>query len=167
MATVNLISTKTLRDEYLVDDNLDEKYYISLIKKCQDFIIKPLLGEDLYDEIINQIINNNLTDVNEKLIDNYIQPTIAYYVMSEVVYSTAYKLKNSGIETGDQYRFSELVKISNKYKNDSNEYQQILRDYVIDNGIQILPEKNTINYGIYLGKTFHKDYHNMPDKNKK
>lgn len=163
MAIVNLISTKTLRDEYLIDDNLDEKYYLSLIKKCQDCIIKPLLGEDKYNEIINQVTGATLTSENETLVDDYIQPIIGYYVMSEVVYSTAYKLKNQGIETGDQYRFSELVKVSDKYRKDCNEYQQILKDYVCDNSIQILPEKNTINYGIYLGKT----YYNQPDKNKK
>ena len=61
MSIVNLISTKTLRDEYMIDENLDEKYYLPLIKKAQDFIIKPLLGEDFYNLIINQVINNNLT----------------------------------------------------------------------------------------------------------
>lgn len=166
MAIVNLISTKTLKDEYLIDDNLDEKYYISLIKKCQDCLIKPLLGGDKYNEIINQVTSTTLTFDNETLIDDYIQPIIGYYVMSEVVYSTAYKLKNQGIETGDQNRFNELVKVSEKYRKDCNEYQQILKDYVCDKSIQILPEKNTINYGIYLGKTYYKDYHNQPDKNK-
>ena len=36
----------------MIDENLDEKYYLPLIKKAQDFIIKPLLGEDFYNLII-------------------------------------------------------------------------------------------------------------------
>lgn len=147
-----LISIQTLKDEYLIDDNLDDKYIQSHIKKCQDFIIKPLLGEDLYEQIILQISGNTVSSVNETLIDEYIQPIIAYFVMAEVVFSTAYKLKNQGVEFGDANRFNELVKLSNKYMKDCDEYQQILRRYVCLENIQTVQEKPTINSGIYLGR---------------
>lgn len=166
MSIVNLISTKTLRDEYMIDENLDEKYYLPLIKKAQDFIIKPLLGEDFYNLIINQVINNNLSVKNKTIIDDYIQPIIAYYVMGEVVFSTAYKLKNAGVDAGDQYKFSELVKISDKYRKDCDSYQQILTKYVCDNSIATIPEKNTFKVGLYLGQSYPINYYNQPDKNK-
>jgi Glu-tRNA(Gln) amidotransferase subunit E-like FAD-binding protein len=157
-----LISIQTLKNEYLIDDNLDDKYIQSHIKKCQDFIIKPLLGETLYNELLSQIENNSLTEKNETLIEEYIQPVIAYFVMSEVVFSIAYKLKNAGVESGDVDRFNELVKISNKYKADSDEYQQILKRYVCLNGVSIVPEKETISCGIYFPKKhiFTKDFLN-------
>lgn len=162
MATILLISPQTLKNEYLFDENIEDKYVISNIQKCQDFIIKPLLGKTLYDELISQVENDTVTDENEILIDNYIQKIIVYFVMGEVVFSTAYKLKNQGMENGDPSRFGELVKISEKYKRDSETYQQILREYLCDNSISFIPEKETINTGIYLGKSCYKDYRNLP-----
>ena len=50
--------------------------------------------------------------------------------MSEVVYSTAYKFKNKGLEDANNAsKFSELVAISKKYLMDSQHYAQILGDY--------------------------------------
>ena len=122
-----LISIKTLKDFYLVDDNLEDKYLLSNIVKGQDFIIRPLLGETLYDEIIEQIETDSLTGDNKYLLD-LIEKPLAYYVMSEVVYSTAYKLKNQGLEEGsDSNRFNELVRVSKKYLLDSQHYESILR----------------------------------------
>lgn len=125
---VLLISIKTLKDNYLIDDNLEDRYLLSNIVKAQDFVVAPLIG-DKYKEIVEQIENGSLTEDNKYLLDK-IEPVIAYYVMSEVVYSTAYKLKNQGLEEGaNSSRFSELVSISKKYALDSQHYAQILGDY--------------------------------------
>lgn len=123
-----LISIKTLKDKYLIDDNLEDKYLISNISKAQDFVVAPLIGEK-FTEIKEQIENDSLTDDNKDLLDK-IEPVIAYYVMSEVIYSTAYKFKNKGLEdTNNASKFSELVAISKKYLMDSQHYAQILGDY--------------------------------------
>ena len=50
-----MISLKTLKDNYLIDDNLDDKYVLPVIVKGQDFIIRPILGSTKYNEIIEQI----------------------------------------------------------------------------------------------------------------
>lgn len=123
-----LISIKTLKDKYLIDDNLEDKYLISNISKAQDFVVAPLIGKK-FTEIKEQIENDSLTDDNKYLLDK-IEPVIAYYVMSEVVYSTAYKFKNKGLEDANNAsKFSELVAISKKYLMDSQHYAQILGDY--------------------------------------
>lgn len=125
-----MISIKTLKDTYLIDDNLSDKYILPVIKKGQDFIINPLLGQTLYDTIIEQIETDSLSDDN-KIILNKIEPILAYYVMSEVIYSTAYKLKNQGLEENvDANRFNELVRISKKYLIDSQHYESLLKDFV-------------------------------------
>lgn len=152
-----MISIKTLKEEYFIDDNIEDKYLLSNIKKAQDFIIKPLLGITKTEELLSQINSGVVSSENDVLIKTYIQPVIAYFVISEVVYSTAYKLKNEGISEGDQYKFNELIKVSSKYLRDSQAYEQILRDYIYREGI-ILPilaneEVKASGYeiGIYLG----------------
>lgn len=152
-----MISIKTLKEEYFIDNNIDDKYLLSNINKAQDFIIKPLLGITKTEELLYQINSGTVTTENDTLIKVYIQPVIAYFVISEVVYSTAYKLKNEGVSEGDQYKFNELVKVSSKYLRDSQTYEQILRDYIYREGI-VLPilaneEVKGSGYktGIYLG----------------
>ena len=143
-----LISIKTLKDFYLVDDNLEDKYLLSNIIKGQDFIIRPLIGEDKYDELVGQIETDSLTGDNKYLLDLLEKP-LAYYVMSEVVYSTAYKLKNEGLENNDSSnRFDELVRISKKYLLDSQHYESLLKDFInpcTKNGVNIYKS------GLYLG----------------
>ena len=143
-----MISLKTLKDNYLIDDNLSDKYILPVIKKGQDFIIRPLLGETVYDTIINEIETDNLSD-DSKIILNKIEPILAYYVMSEVVYSTAYKLKNEGLENNDSSnRFNELVRISKKYLLDSQHYESLLKDFIspcTKKGVNIYKS------GLYIG----------------
>lgn len=145
---VLLISIKTLKDSYLIDDNLSDKYLISNIVKGQDFIIRPLIGEDKYDELVGQIETDSLTGDNKYLLD-LIEKPLAYYVMSEVVYSTAYKLKNEGLENNDSSnRFDELVRISKKYLLDSQHYESLLKDFIspcTKKGVNIYKS------GLYLG----------------
>lgn len=136
--TVLMISLKTLKDEYLIDDNLDDKYIIPVITKGQLFIVKPLLGNLKYDQLINDIYNNTTSSDDEILIKDYIQPVLAYYILSEVVYSTAYKMKNNPDYQNNpsaSERFNELIRVSKHYLNDSNHFEQILRDYISSKGI--------------------------------
>lgn len=143
-----MISIKTLKDSYLIDDNLSDKYILPVIKKGQDFIIRPILGEKLYSQIIEEIENDTLTD-NSKDILNKIEPILAYYIMSETVYSLAYKLKNEGLENNDSSnRFDELVRISKKYLLDSQHYESLLKDFInpcTKDGVNIYKS------GLYLG----------------
>lgn len=143
-----LISIKTLKDSYLIDDNMSDKYLISNIVKGQDFVIKPLIGEK-YEEIVEQIENDSLSDDNKYLLAK-IEPVLAYYVMSEAMYSSAYKFKNKGLEDANNAsKFSELVAISKKYLLDSQHYAQILGDYF---SASCNSETNKVyKTGLYLG----------------
>ena len=132
-----LIGLKTLKEQYLIDDNIEDKYILSVIKKGQDFILRKVLGSEKLKQLLNDVENDSVSDDDDILIKNYIQPILAYYTMSEVVYSTAYKLKNNPEFqlNPNSTRFDELIKISKKYLIDSQSYEQILRDYICEYNI--------------------------------
>lgn len=162
-----LISLTTLKNDYPIDDNLEDKYILPNVIKCQDFIIRPLLGEPKWLELIAQIDGDTVSNENDELIKEYIQPIIAYYVMSEVTYSTAYKLKNQGLEDANNAsRFGELVKIANKYLIDSDQYQSRLKQWMVLYGGMAPDCKFTYKHGLYLGQSTGIDYNNLPDSNK-
>lgn len=145
---VLLISIKTLKDKYTIDDNIEDRYLIGNIVKGQDFIIKPLIGRERYNTLINGIDTNTLTVEDKELLEG-VEPILAYYVMSELVYSTAYKLKNKGLEDGsDSGRFDELVRISRKYLIDSQHYEQILRGSISTGSCS--ESKGVYKTGLYL-----------------
>lgn len=148
-----LISPSILKLEYNVDDNIDDKYLISSIIKGEDFIIKKILTADKYNELIAQISSNTVTVDNELLIKQYIRPCLAYYVLSEVVYSTAYKMKNNPDyqnNPSSSERFNELVRVSKHYLNDSKQYEELLKEYMCDNSIT-KNEDYEFKCSLYLG----------------
>jgi len=149
------VSVKTLKEQYIFDDNIEDRYLIPNIKKGMDFLIHPLLGDDKYEEMVAQVDSNTVTPENEIILKQYIQPILAYYVLSEVIYTTAYKIKNNPVseDSPNEGRFDELVKLSNKYRRDSEQYQQRLKYYLCDNNIVLDTEgmKNTFKTGFYLG----------------
>jgi len=133
-----LISPSILKLEYNVDANIEDAYLISNIVKGEDFIIKKILSTDKYNELISQITNNTVTEANDLLIKQYIRPCLAYYVFSEVVYSTAYKMKNNPDyqnNPSSSERFDELVRVSKHYLNDSKQYEELLKEYMCDNNL--------------------------------
>ena len=148
-----LISPAVLKLEYNVDDNLDDKYLLSNIIKGEDFIIKKILTEEKYNELTTQIFKQSVSADNEKLIKQYIKPCLAYYVLSEVVYSTAYKMKNNPDyqnNPSSSERFNELVRVSKHYLNDSKQYEELLKEYMCDNSIT-KNEKYKFKSSLYLG----------------
>ena len=148
-----LISPTVLKLEYNVDENIDDKYLISNIVKGQDFIIKKILTVDKYDELITQISTNTVSTDNDNLIKQYIRPCLAYYVLSEVVYSTAYKMKNNPDyqnNPSSSERFNELVRVSKHYLNDSKQYEELLKEYMCDNSITT-GEDYKFKCSLYLG----------------
>lgn len=158
-----LISLTTLKADYPFDENIEDKYVLPNIIKCQDLIIRPLLGEIKWNEIITQIDADSVSVKNEELIKEYIQPIIAYYVMSEITYSTAYKIKNAGLEdANNSYRFNELVKIANKYLVDSDHYQSRLKEWMILYGGLVVDCRFKYKHGLYLGQGTNINYDNLP-----
>lgn len=141
---VLFISIKTLKESYLIDNNLEDKYITPNIKKGQDFIIRPIIGDYKFKQLKDEITNHGVTPYNDKLIKEYIEPALAYYVMSEILFATAYKFKNSGLE--GENKFEELIRISRKYLQDSETYQGILKDFLSDNA----NNTNTFKTSLYI-----------------
>lgn len=152
---IAFVSLTTLKDMYGFDLNTDQAYILPNIYKCQKFVIKPLIGNDEYNNLEQYVIEkeNNIVTTNaryEVMLD-YISDIIAYYVKSEIVFNTAYKMKNAA-NSPDGDRFDELIKISKKYQSDSDGFSKLFRDWMCDNGM-IKGEKYIFRSSIFLGDT--------------
>ena len=49
------------------------------------FYILPILGTQLYNQIISQVGSNTVSAANVTLLDNYVVPCLMYYVKCELI----------------------------------------------------------------------------------
>jgi hypothetical protein len=89
MQNTYLISEGKLKAFTDINNALDTDLIKSAIREAQIIQITRLLGQKLYDKIVNDVANNTITGVYKTLLDDYIQDVLiyyAYYVALEYIY---------------------------------------------------------------------------------
>ena len=126
-------------DEALIDNdfNLIEKKYI-----------RPVLGEDLYDELIADG-SSGWSAANQTLVEDYIQPCLAKYVIYESLPMIRGNITSSGIVVNDPQTSNAASdnvyhNIRSKIISDAEFLKSLLKDYLDDN-----PDSNTDITNLY------------------
>tara|TARA_Y100001963_G_scaffold151638_1_gene234867 strand:- start:715 stop:1209 length:495 start_codon:yes stop_codon:yes gene_type:complete len=99
-ATTEIMTTTEVLDKIPNNDfdpALVEKYII----KAQRKYIRPLLGDDFYDQILTQSAAGSLSTDNSALVTNYLKPCLAYYVIADAFPSIKSNITSSGVVTLD------------------------------------------------------------------
>jgi len=166
-----LISQSYLIEKSVITNNTDFKYLTPVIEWVQDLKIRPLIGTNLYNEILTQTTPpTSLTAANQTLVDNYLLKTMLFYIMSDAVVTMRYKYSNIGIvvrNTSDAVAIgdNEAEKLMDFYKNKAEEYGQLMVDYIIFNSTSypayftntglgnVKPIGDSFDIGIYLPPT--------------
>lgn len=97
MNTSIFISEDYLKQNTVINGNVDDKYLVANLKMIEDVYIHPLLGSFLYDEIRDQINASGVTTLNRTLIEDYVQPTLIYYLLAELPVDMVFKWENKAI----------------------------------------------------------------------
>jgi hypothetical protein len=165
------ISETTLKDRSLLQDNVDPKLIKPTIKQAQDMYIEPILGTGLYQELQQQIEDDDLTQLNITLLNLYITDCMCWYVASEMVMSLGFKLTNKNVlrktsENSNDASLSELFDLMEYYKNKAEWYAQRITNYLCENIIDyplynnpgvgvdtIHPNNSSYSTGMFLGET--------------
>lgn len=146
MNAIILISEKYLKDFSSFDSNVDTKLTNSSIAYAQELYIMPVLGTDLYNEILTQYSAGTLSTANSNLLNNYIKPALAAYTIYETSDFLVYKFSNKGImkeksDTSDPISLSELQHFKGKLLSTAQFYGEKLIKYLMG---------NTTTYPLYL-----------------
>jgi len=165
------ISAETIKDRTGLHNNVDEKLINPEIKTAQDIYIHPALGTALYERLQDGINNNNLTQLEVNLIDNYIVDTLVNYVLSELPQGLSYQYYNKGLlrKTGENFEspsMQDMIDIANRFRSRAEYYKQRLIKYLKENQNQyplylnygnrydsIKPENDAYRSSIYLGSS--------------
>lgn len=135
--SVLLITEEDIKKDSPVGGNVDVAKLIPAIKQAQITVIKPFLGNDLYNKILNDFKNNTLVDIYLEIYEDYVKSMLIH--MSTGFYLTygAYSISNKGVFKGGD-EFSEgltrleidyMVKAQEKYyKSYKNNLYKFLND---------------------------------------
>ena len=147
MAKAFFISESILKQDSILNENIDPKYLRSLIDDCQDLYILPILGSALYNDLVNKIDTEaTLTSDELNLLDNYVTPCLKRYIISEAGYELTFKHtnKNVGIKNSEfsqPANIGDLRDVMNHFKNKAELFAKKLEMFL---------KANTTIYPLYL-----------------
>ena len=139
---VLLISEDYIKSITNVSDNIAGDYLLPSIKLAQDIDLESTIGSQLLEKIQELIYNNDISNQENEmyklLLDNYIQPYLAYATIKHLTPTVAYKLVNQGvIRTDDEKSYNitsnEVDKVADYYNHLANTYKKRLQLFLIAN----------------------------------
>lgn len=139
-----LLSEKTLKQDSLVNDNVDSSYIVPAIQVAQEQGLQQLIGTMLYDKLCQLVEQGNIPEAYRTLLDDYITPYLEYKVMAEIQIPLSYKFRNLGVnQTTDEHTYSQSLRdtqyLIEYYDNKAKFYSNRLFDYLKANR-QSFPE---------------------------
>ena len=131
-----LLSDVIIKERSIVHGNVDPKLIYNDIKIAQDFYIKPILGSALFEKIQDAVTANDWTGLSDykALLDNYIIDALVQFTLAELP-GNSYQFTNKGVvrkqgENTDLPSMSDLVSISNRYRERGEGYAKKLKLYL-------------------------------------
>lgn len=130
--TADQVKTFAVRKTEFDTTIINQNIYSTQVKYLREF-----LGSKFYDEIHAQIEGSTVTTDNQTLLDDYLEPALAFFVMAESVIDQHYKATNAGFVV-DQPEHSEAVQtreldlIRNNYLSKANTLLRIAQIHIED-----------------------------------
>ena len=170
MARVLLISEKTLKENSVINNNVDGMYVLPAIEYAMDAGLQPIIGTKLYNRLMDMVedgtIENN--DDYKYLLDEYITPFLVNKVTAEIQIPLAFKLRNQGVvqQTGENTyvpSLKDMQYVTQNYENKANFYSNRLSDYLkanrkkypeycsVDSSADMPSDNGAYKTGLYLG----------------
>lgn len=144
MTITLLVSETTLKQQTVINDNVDNCYIMPSIVKAQDIGLQPLIGTVLYRKLLGIVQHDLLTEPYRVLLDEYITPYLCNKVAEEIQWALFAKIRNNGIVTSQdnqtqQLSISDCEYLRKKYQYDADFYGRRLTDYLHAN-TNLFPE---------------------------
>jgi hypothetical protein len=146
MATALFITPTDLKQNSLIDGNVDIDKFIQFIKIAQQIHIQNYLGGALYDKISEDIVNGTLADPYLALLTDYIKDMLIHYAMVDYLPFAAYQVANGGVfkhvsENSESVTKNEIDTLIDKHRNFAQFYTRRFVDFMCFNN-NLFPEYN-------------------------
>lgn len=127
MAELLFITAQEMTKSTILSGNTDTDKFVFCIANVQLTTIEPLLGSQLYDKIVADIIANTLSGLYLELYNDFIKPITKNESVAQYIEIASYMVDNAGIykHTGDKIEVvdkQEVQFLAGKYKNMAQMY---------------------------------------------
>ena len=135
---VLLVSEQRLKQWTQLDDNVRLNEITPHILQAQDIYLQNVLGTKLFDRLKAGVIAADLNANEQKLLNDYVGPTLMQYALYLMLPSIKYKIANQGILNGTSEETSPTTLDELKYLRQSTLdtaefYSKRLTKYFMDN----------------------------------
>ena len=96
-----IITAQEVMDYTTLDLGFDIDYFTNYILSTQRKYVRDLLGKDYYDEILTQVEGASLTPDNTIIVDDFLKPMLAHYIIFEVMPAVRTQFVNQGAMIND------------------------------------------------------------------
>lgn len=170
MARVFLVSTKTLKENSVINNNVDDMYVLPAVEFAQDEGLQSLIGTKLYNKLMDLVEDSSISGATDYqyLLDEYITPYLINKVTADIQIPLAFKLRNQGVvqQTGENTyvpSLKDLQYVAQSYENKANFYGQRLSSFLhanrskypeycsVDSCADMPSNSDAYKTGIYLG----------------
>lgn len=132
---VQFISESYLKENTVIDDNVDMKLLNPTLRMVQERYVLPILGTALYNKLTTDISGSTLSGSYKTLMDDYILPTMTWYVMVESPIPLGFRFMNKGVmrknsENSQPADISDLQFNMDKAKDNAEYYSMRLYKYL-------------------------------------
>ena len=123
---VLFISENYVKNNSLIDENVDVRLILPSIRDSQELRIHPILGTPLYEDLKTKISGGTLTADDITLLDNYIAPSMLQWTMYECSASMLFKYRNKSVatkssENSQPIDFQNLQFLRDEWKNKASD----------------------------------------------
>lgn len=119
-------------------ENIDSKRVLPSVLDVQETYIRPLLCDDLYDEICEQKSAGTLTALNQTLLDDYIKPVLIRYAFGDFLKRQSITVTKESVvrKMSDESEFPDFAavkELAKTYFDYGQTYAAKLTEYLDDN----------------------------------
>jgi hypothetical protein len=145
MATTLFITPNDLKQNTILNGNVDTDLFINFIKIAQQMHVQNYLGTQLYNSITTKINEGNLSDDYLDLVKDYIQPMLIHFAMIDYLPFANYQIRNGGVfkhrtDNSESTSKEELDLLVQKHRTFADFYAQRFVDYMGIFASQKFPE---------------------------
>lgn len=158
---VLLISEKQVKDSTTVESNIDSKVLRSVVLDVQQIQLRPILGSELYNQILDakeQLEGNEDYEMPEQIKElfyDFITPYLIHAVVCDFMITNNFKITNKGVlklndSHGSNIQANELQSLADFYQNKVASYKKVLIDYLAKDKGCYTGNKNVLSTGWHL-----------------
>lgn len=145
---VLLTSSDYVKSHTALNDNTYDKMILPALERAQDIDLKEMLGDCMVASLAGKVSDETISDpsntIYKQLLDDYVQPFLAYTCVSNVVLELGQLMGNGGIDTvTDEHRQSlsmeERATLQDYWKHHADSYARKLQEFCKKNR-SALPE---------------------------